>query len=681
VWINQWTVLLLLVLARLLFAISSANDLIDDARNEALAACTKVENVGSTFASLPHYMAQGVNSMTADGISKAVSGLHTMLDLTVTGVEEMVVFYIGMLTNTYLCLITAAVGGSVSAVVQVLEDAQGDINKTLSAIGDDIGSVASSVQSGIDNLVKGINTVLGEDAPKIDFSKQINELKDYKLPTDLDASLTKLNSSIPTFDDVKNFTDTVIQTPFEDLKTLMNKSWGNYTFNQSLFPVPEKNTLSFCSTNNGINNFFNDLKSIAHEAKKVFIAVLLVLALLACAPMALLEVRRYAWFRMRWTIVRKYATDPMDAIYLSSRPYTSDLGRKIADRAQTSKRQILIRWLVAYCTSLPALLLLSLALAGLFSCFCQWVLFKVISKEVPAITAEIVDFADNVVTTVNNASQKWATGANLAIASEGTKLNTDLLGWVNTSTTAVNDTLNTFVDQTVKVLNTTFGGTPLYTPITDVFNCLIGLKVKGIQSALTWVHDHAQVNLPMLPNNTMTLGDLISKGTGDNSTASFLDDPHQETSSSVTAAVNKVGDKILATIRQEALISLMLLLAWLIVFLIGLVSIMIQFYRHNQPGPRPFTPEYKPQEESNPFESSPMSDLRTATPAPAYSHAKTDVAAQAPYALNPHPFPTSSREDEYDEKHGVTSRDTVFPTANQYQAQPVNYNNGKNGYI
>jgi hypothetical protein len=682
VWINRWTVLLLLVLVRLLFAIGSANDLIDDARNEALSACTQVENVGSTFASMPHYMAQGVNSMAADGITKAVSGLHSMLDLTLTGVEEMVVFYIGMLTNTYLCLITAAVGGSVSAVVEVLEAAQGDINKTLSAIGDDIANVATTVQNGINDLVKGINTVLGESPPKIDFSTQINELKNFTLPSDLDASLVKLNSSIPTFDDVKNFTDTVIQTPFEDLKQLMNASWGNYTFDQSLFPVPDKDTLNFCSTNNGINDFFNDLKKIAHEAKKVFVAILLILALLACIPMALMEVKRYARFKLRSTIVRKYATDPMDAVYLTSRPFTSDFGRILADRAQTSKRQILIRWLVAYCTSLPALFLLSLALAGFFSCFCQWILFRAISKEVPAIASEIVGFADEVIGTVNNASLKWATGSNDVIASEGAKLNNDLLGWVNTSTTAMNNTLNTFVDETIKVLNTTFGGTPLYTPITDVFNCLIGLKVQGIESALTWVHDHAQVNFPSLSNNTMTLGDIISKATGDNSTASFLNDPQQATATDVTAAVTKVSDKILAAIRQEALISLMLLLAWLIVFLIGLVSIMIQFYRPNQPGPRSFVPEYKEQETSNPFENAPVSDLRTATPAPAYSHARTDVTTQASYALNPHRFPTPSREDDYeDEKHGVTSRDAVFPTVNRYQAQPVNYNNEKNGYI
>jgi hypothetical protein len=92
VWINRWTVLLLLVLVRVLFAIASANELIDGARADALSACLEVEKVGSTMASMPHYMAQGVNSMTATGLTKAVTGLHSMLDLTLTGVEELVIF-------------------------------------------------------------------------------------------------------------------------------------------------------------------------------------------------------------------------------------------------------------------------------------------------------------------------------------------------------------------------------------------------------------------------------------------------------------------------------------------------------------------------------------------------------------------------------------------------------------
>jgi len=639
--------------------------LIEDARTDALSACLEVEQVGSTVVSMPHYMAQGINGMTSDGLTKAVNGLHTMLDLTVTGVEEMVVFYIGMLTNTYLCLITAAVSGSLSSAISILEDAQNAINSTLSGIANDITTAGNAVESGLNALVSGINTEFDKNPPNINFSTETDKLKNFVLPTNLDADLVKLNSSIPTFQDVKNFTDTAIQQPFEDLKTLMNQSWGNYTFNTSLLPVPDKKSLSFCSGNNDINNFFDDLKKLAALAKRIFIGILLVLALLACIPMGMMEVRRFYRQQFRAKLVKDYATDAMDAVYISSRPYTSDLGRGIANRFPTTKRQILIRWFVAYCTSLPALLLLSLALAGLFSCLCQWVLFRIVSKEVPALAAQVVAFADEIVGSMNNVSQNWATDANSVIFNEGTKLNQDLLGWVNTSTVAINNTLNVFVDSTMNVLNTTFGGTPLYVPITEVFNCLIGLKVQGIEAGLTWVHDHASINFPLLPNNTMTVGDLLSKSTGDNS--SFLANPQQASQDDITAAISKVGDMILKSIRQEAIVSFMLLVAWFIVFLIGLITILVQTYGRNS-SPAYFPGDYGKQSMSGAVGvATTTNEPPIANPAPAYSMSN-----------NSHQDPFHSSEDELEsEKHGVISRDATF---SQYQPQPVNYNE-KNGFI
>jgi len=72
---------------------------------------------------------------------------------------------------------------------------------------------------------------------------------------------------------------------------------------------------------------------------------------------------------------------------------------------------------------------------------------------------------------------------------------------------------------------------------------------------------------------------------------------------------------------------------------------------------------------------------RIASPAPAYSAGYPDVKNQAPYALNHHPFPPMSSGEEFEEKHGVTSQDVVFPFTNEFQAQPIKYNNEKNGYI
>src|SRR5215831_3854077 len=61
IWINRWTVLLLLVLVRTLIAIANIDNNIDSARRQALSACSGVEAAGSAMASMPHYMSQGVN--------------------------------------------------------------------------------------------------------------------------------------------------------------------------------------------------------------------------------------------------------------------------------------------------------------------------------------------------------------------------------------------------------------------------------------------------------------------------------------------------------------------------------------------------------------------------------------------------------------------------------------------
>jgi flagellar basal body-associated protein FliL len=581
IWINRWTVLLLLVLVRVLLMIASTDSGLSSARREALSACTSVEAVGSTMASIPHYMSQGVNSLTAKGITKAVNGLESMVGLTVTGVEELVVFVIGMLTNTYLCLTTFAVTGSLSAVIGAIESAQKDLNTMTAQIGGEISDVSSDVQSSINSLVNGINTFLGTDAPKVDFTKQINELKNLTLPDSLFQDLQKLNNSLPTFEDVKNATESVIRLPFEELKKVISREVGNYTFNSSVFPVPQKEQLSFCSDSNGLNDFFDDLVVIAHTAKKIFIGVLTVAAILVCVPMAWWEIKRYRRLSQRAVHIHNTHTDPMDAVYMSSRPFTSRIGQWAAGKFSSPRKQILARWFVAYCTSLPALFILSLALAGLFACLCQYIMLSAIKKEVPNLTDQVANFTGAVVKKLDNASMLWATGTNAAIMAENIKLNDDLFGWVNTSTTAVNNTLNEFIDQTMDVLNKTFGGTPLYTPIKEVFNCLIGLKVQGIQEGLTWVHDNAHINFPLLDNDTLSLQSLAAKSDSD-AANNLLADPTGASQDAISGAVTKVTDAIARGIRQEAIISTMLLVVWLLLVLAGFITTFVRMGGRNK---------------------------------------------------------------------------------------------------
>ena len=660
-WINKWSILLLLVLVRMLIACASLDSGLGSAQREALSACTGVEGIGSTMASMPHYMSQGVNVLAADGIDKAVGGLMSMLLMTVTGIEEIVVFVINLLTSTYVCLLTLVIGGSLHVAISLVEDVSGFLNSTLKDIGHDIESGIADFETALDKFINGLNDVAHafgghSSIPTLDVNSSIDALNNLQLPSGLDQGLTKLNNSIPTFADVNNFTNNAIKFPFEEVKKLINESLPKYHTNRSLFPVPDKQSLSLCGANSGITEFFEGLIGIERLARKIFLVVLIILAIIVDAPMAYRELRRWRSQKRRAKLIVREPRDPMDVIYICSRPYTAEAGIRIADRFSSDRVKILIRWAIAYGTTVPALFVLSLGIAGLLSSACQYILLSAVVKEVPKLEQEVGNFADSVVNSLDVASQQWATGANSIINDTSTLINHDVFGWVNTSTTAVNNTLNVFVDDTIKVLNDTFGGTVLYTPILDVLNCLVLLKVQGIEKGLTWVQDHAYIELPLFPNNTFSVGTLARLG--DNGTTSpadsLLTPGNTDASNKVTEAITYLIDSMLNSLRTEAIISSTLVGIWVVIVLIGLIRCLLllllpSVFENYLAYDERLYDEPKPQGTQakdgrgldNFFTPTPVVGETSSISAPPYE-AQDNTGNKfhgASYTLTPHPFP------------------------------------------
>ncbi|KAH7399111.1 hypothetical protein DE146DRAFT_522128 [Phaeosphaeria sp. MPI-PUGE-AT-0046c] len=639
IWINRWTVLLLLVLVRLLFAIASTDSSLVSARREALSACTQVENIGSSMASMPHFMAKGVNEMTASGIDKAVGGLMTMLEMSVTGVEEIVLFVIHMMTSTYLCLITLAVSGGLHIAVELGNEINKKLNETIDSVTEDMGNSVKSVTEGINSIMDKINFNLpGFSKPSINLDNSINKLKGLELPPEMQRGLVKLNQSIPTFEEVQNFTDNLIRTPFEEVKKLI-KAMDTFEFNRTMLPIPQKEKLNFCSEGNSINDFFDDLIKMAYNARKIALGVLIVAAIVVCVPMAWMEVRRYRRMQDRAALFNE-GHDAMDVIYLASRPTSGTIGLWFGRRFGSARRQAIVRWAWAYATSVPMLLLLALGLAGLFSCFCQYLLLKAIEDKTPELTKQVGDFAEKVVTSLNNASKSWSGGVNSAVGTLDEKINDDIFGWVNSTTSAVNSTLNGFVDGMSKTLNTTFGDTPLHDPIKEVLNCLIGLKIAGVQKGLTWVQDHAHISFPGVANDTFSLGALAAKSDSD-SAAELLADPNGKAADEITEAVNYVIEKMMSGIRTEALISTTLILIWLFIAIGGYIYASTQLFRRDPYISRAYAIDSTIDAEPKAV----TAGYDTAAP-PSYVANDYNVNKAAPYTLERRPFPTFDAEPE-----------------------------------
>lgn len=629
IWINRWTVLLILVLIRLLFAIASVDASLTSARREALSACTQVENIGSSMASMPHFMAKGVNEMTATGIEKAVGGLMTMLDLSVTGVEEIVLFVIHMMTSTYLCLITLAVSGSLHAAVEIGNSIAKNLNETIDSVTDDMGNAVKKVTDAINSITSRINFPFPDGAlPSINLDDEINRLKSLEVPPELQQGLQNLNNSIPTFQDVQNFTDSIIRTPFEEVKKLI-AGLEKFEFDRQLLPIPEKESLNFCSEGNPINEFFDDLVAIEISARKTALAVLIVLAVLVCIPMAYAEIRRYRRMQERAALFGK-GHDGMDVVYLASRPHSSTWGLWLGRRFGSRRRQNAVRWFFAYSTSVPMLLLISLGLAGLFSCFCQWIILRSLEKKVPELTNQVANFAEKVVTSLNNASMSWSGGVNGAVGSLDSKINDDILGWVGTTTTAVNETLNTFVDKMTDTLDKTFGGTVLNDPIKEVLNCLIGLKIAGFQKGLTWVHDHAHVNFPGVSNDTFSLG-ALAQLSGSDSAAELFANPNGKAKDEVSEAIDHVLRSLYSGIRTEALISMCLMLLWAFIMIGGLIYTSTHLARRDPEAGTAYLAD-PDTDNTTRTQTYPTNDLP-----PQYEYPANKAA---PYTLTARPFPT-----------------------------------------
>ncbi|KZZ96222.1 hypothetical protein AAP_00995 [Ascosphaera apis ARSEF 7405] len=577
IWLNRWTILILLILARLLLSTSSIDTQMASAERQALSACRGVETTGSAVASMPHYMAGGLNEMTAMSLEKAVVALMDLLDMIIYGVEEILVWYINMITGMYMCLITFAVDGSIHAAMSIIDDATKFLNKTVSKIGGEVGDLVGKGGDLLNDASGGVEGFFTggkhKDGFNIDTSKLEDKLDSIKLPSDLLDPLKKVNSSLPTFKDVQNFTDNAIKLPFEEVRKLIKKDLPKFHFNASMFPVPEKESLSFCSDNDGIDNFFQHLGKIIKTAKLIFIIVLAVAAVLACVPMAYRELRTWRLMRKQADIVHKSRErqDPMDVVYQVSRPHAARAGFKLADWVGAhDKKKTLTRWFIAYITSTPALFVLCLGVAGLLTCLFQFILLRAIKGVVPELTGEVADFSDKVIHSIQNASISWSNGTNAVIDRTNDDINQKVFGWVNTTTHGINNTLNVFMDETAKTLHKAFGGTILEDPLKTVFDCIIGMKVEAVEKGLTWVSDHAYVDFPNVPDDTFSRA--LQKGS-DNSDGmgEFLADPGDTTSDAVSGAVIKVINAFERALITETCISAAVCGIWLVVVIMALI--------------------------------------------------------------------------------------------------------------
>jgi len=560
-----------------MLATQSLDSDLSSARREALSACTGVESMGSAMASMPFYMSKGVNEMAASGIEAAVQGLQKTLLLMIKGIQEIVIFVVHIFTSTYLCLIMLAINASLGTVLDAAKEITEFVDKTMDSMVDDLADGVASAQKGLNDFLSGVNKVGSLFGEKLNFKVDIplDKLRSFSIPNDVGDKIEAVKKKVPDFEEVQEAADNAIRIPFKILSDAVNTTLGVYEFNRAVFPVPQKERLTFCSDGNAISSFFDGLEQTIKVTKTVLISLILVAVVLIMIPVGWYEIRSYRRMVETARNLSKSAPDHapsheylIDASTVITRPFPSRVGMKTGEKIGKDKehRVMLVRWSIDYITSPPVLFVLSLGIAGLLGVLAQYILLKKVEAKTPELAAEVGEFAGIVAEKLTDASEKWAVSTNLVISDVNKEINEKVFGWVKDGTESVNKTLNVFVEKMEGTLESLFGGTPFEKPIEDVINCLIGLKVQGLQKGLTWVNEHAEVNFPLLPKETFSLGAMESLDS-DDSSASFLADPGSETTDKISNTVGRLTRKWREMLLEEAYICLGILCIWLVVVL------------------------------------------------------------------------------------------------------------------
>lgn len=638
IWLNKYTLVLLLAMLKLLFFSKSIQHAIEVSETYILSNCYSIDSLYSKMTdNTPHYLGIMGNYLIEKGMEETVKATLETLSLIVYASEGLVNFAIDLYLGTYACLIVSAVDGTVDVATNTTE-------KLISLVNDTVSSVANELDTGLNDISKIINKVIkaasklenfftgdDDDSNMTSSIKSVNltisALHNLYIPSSINDKLEELSAKTPDFAQVKNTTKNLISVPFNEVrKNIKAVNASNIIGDTSVLYVPPvslDNSTGICSSNQSeILAFYSILGQVLKIATVVCITVLICFAVGAMAPVAWNEIklwRHLCGMRDHYMLSRQdsYTSFSSENTHELKDPFRDppiqngqyDVIASYQQCFQTWNTRIAgwmtnlvtfgkspenidpktkqkIEWVVAYMTSERALCVLGIGLLGILVCICQFVMIALLKHKIShSLTSNDGDGVQNLLKSstavdVENQMSLWSVQTNKYINTTETNINQEVFGWINTTTLSVNNTVATMISDIDTTLADVFNGTLLYNPMKTVVGCAIENKLYTIEKAMTWIHDKAQLHIPRI-NGTQIKQALAKQA--DNSTIPTASSTSAATENLLENLVNDMREGLLKILRAyhritlgELTVALVILAVWLVQLPIALVILRLR---------------------------------------------------------------------------------------------------------
>lgn len=556
-WLSIYTITIILLLFQI---INSRNQLFTETnniKNNLNNTCIFIENLSNELSSIP----KNVNQMTVNNINFILSSIQTGLITSVEIIENVTLWFINNYKNTLKCLLLLVVSGSIDLVEDASHVFEKSTNDALSAFQIQINNInndLSNIQSKINNI-----PFANIQLPSIP-SISINNIT---IPAEFYSSLENINNSFP---EILLTIDNYLTTPFDILKTKINET--NFNFESNI--TSSNSTKNICQEK--IVKISEELMLWINKIYVYSIVILIVLIIIiTIINIIYINYTDKIYIRKINEVIQKnnVGSTKDNILYILdyiNYPIRNKIMLYLDPIIPKNQQKNLFKWFVNYIFYYPSYICFIMAISGILFTFIQIVVMKSLKYTILTnLTISIDSLINDIVSSNHN---DYIDIINNNINATETNINNELFEWVNITTNTLNNTLNDVVSEITNFINATFKNTPLVNPIQDVINCLILIKIKGIQNGIAWIQSKSHVTLPYLdfsiiPLNTIFILKLLSPIIG-----------NQDESSNEIQINNGLlidfFNKYEIYLYKSLIIYYVLLIIWCIVLFMGIVKII-----------------------------------------------------------------------------------------------------------
>ncbi|KIM27005.1 hypothetical protein M408DRAFT_176396 [Serendipita vermifera MAFF 305830] len=510
------------VALRFYLSLQSAKGLIEDAKELVIASCLGAQRAASSVVSFPRWMALQTNEQIINVARDTLDASRSGLNLCLTALNKIIVFVIDVYQSFYLCLFQFLIRGGLAGIIALTKTVEDGLN----SLGARITSAVGSAQSGINSAITTANGLFGRipgfsSVSIPTMSVDVNSL-DITVPDTLSSTLTNLNNSLPTLNQLRADLANLISTPFTNLQAQINSTFQDLetsTFNADVLPVPAIRTVEFC---NDID--LSVIDSVGNKMITIIQSIAIALVVLMFLMMIVnLLLEWYRWNALQAAVgsIQDSWKDPSapegqeatpvvqltrdNILVLHSQldhgyrtKFLAALRRKLHLHPRTTNS---MAWFIAYVTYPPALMCLLIGVLGLVVVAIQYALISPLEQEFDDLGNLIIgNYTDKVVEAINGAVQvdsaAYATEVNSWMDTTTQTINEDVFGFATVASDAINGTVIRFYHDLETGIRDGLSGTVFADSIVELLRCVIGNKILLLETGLAWLKANMHISLP-----------------------------------------------------------------------------------------------------------------------------------------------------------------------------------------